>query len=73
MGLKQACPNGGGQISCQDPKSPNACAKLSTLLVDGSPCAFGGMCMSGKWQPGSLDTVNMYGTRPFFSLEVEPL
>jgi len=41
MGLKQACPaknDKSCQISCQDPTNAGACIRLTSLLVDGSPC-----------------------------------
>ncbi|KAH8834846.1 zinc metalloprotease [Flagelloscypha sp. PMI_526] len=57
MGLQNVCPNRSDntcQVSCQDPKKPNSCFVLNSLLVDGSPCGFGGSCVNGKCQAGSL-------------------
>lgn len=57
MGLSQACPNRGDatcQISCQDPTQSNQCILLSSLLIDGSPCGYGGTCYQGQCQSGSL-------------------
>ena len=44
MGLQAACPDHSDQscqISCQDPTNSQACIRLTSLLIDGSPC---GMC-----------------------------
>ncbi|KIL71088.1 hypothetical protein M378DRAFT_183602 [Amanita muscaria Koide BX008] len=64
MGYNTSCPNRGDtscQVSCQDPKNSNTCVLLGTLLVDGSPCGYGGMCSSGNCQSGSvLDTVKAW-------------
>jgi len=64
MGLNASCPNRGDtscQVSCQDPKNTNTCLLLGTLLVDGSPCGYGGTCSSGKCQKGSLmDTIKAW-------------
>ncbi|KII86485.1 hypothetical protein PLICRDRAFT_44079 [Plicaturopsis crispa FD-325 SS-3] len=57
MNLQQACPNQNDktcQVSCVDPSHPNQCVSLQSQLIDGSPCGFGGMCMKGNCQPGSL-------------------
>ncbi|KAF8736654.1 hypothetical protein AX14_014221 [Amanita brunnescens Koide BX004] len=57
MGLNTSCPNHGDtscQVSCQDPTKANTCVILGALLVDGSPCGYGGTCSSGKCQPGSV-------------------
>ncbi|ESK98122.1 zinc metalloprotease [Moniliophthora roreri MCA 2997] len=67
MGLKNACPNRGDntcQISCQDPQRANSCVLLSSLLIDGSPCGYGGTCVSGRCQSGSLlDTAKAWYTQ----------
>ncbi|KAF8640719.1 hypothetical protein AX17_000371 [Amanita inopinata Kibby_2008] len=67
MGLKDACPNHGDtscQVSCQDPTKSNTCVLLGTLLVDGSPCGYGGTCSSGKCEAGSLmDIVKAWYTQ----------
>ncbi|TFK76635.1 hypothetical protein BDN72DRAFT_872 [Pluteus cervinus] len=64
MGLKQACPNRGDntcQVSCQDPNKTNQCVLLTSLLIDGSPCGFGGTCVAGKCQAaGFLDTAKAW-------------
>jgi len=57
MGLQAACPNRNDQsckVSCQDPTTPNQCVVLDTLLIDGSPCGYGGTCLNGTCESGSL-------------------
>ncbi|KAJ7071593.1 zinc metalloprotease, partial [Mycena amicta] len=57
MNLTQACPNQGSgtcQVSCQDPKQTDQCIVLTALLVDGSPCGYGGVCASGQCQSNGL-------------------
>ncbi|KIM48454.1 hypothetical protein M413DRAFT_440195 [Hebeloma cylindrosporum] len=67
MGLKSACPDRNDQscqISCQDPTNSAACIRLTSLLIDGSPCGFGGTCLSGKCQSaGFLDTAKAWYTQ----------
>jgi len=67
MNLKQACPNRGDQtcqISCQDPTRANQCILLSSLLIDGSPCGYGGTCIQGQCQSGSIfDTAKAWYTQ----------
>ncbi|KAJ7585607.1 Metallo-peptidase family M12-domain-containing protein [Mycena floridula] len=67
MGLKEECPNRSDntcQISCQDPTRSNQCILLSSLLIDGSPCGYGGMCSQGKCMTGSLfDTAKAWYTQ----------
>jgi hypothetical protein len=49
MNLSEPCPDKSDQscqISCKDPRQANVCVRLTSLLVDGSPC---GMCLSGSW------------------------
>ncbi|KAL0067913.1 hypothetical protein AAF712_005081 [Marasmius tenuissimus] len=55
MGLKEACkqPQGTCELVCQDPKSSNSCVKLSTLMVDGSPCGYAGTCENGQCKNAS--------------------
>lgn len=63
MGLQAACPDHSDQcqISCQDPTNSQECIRLTSLLIDGSPCGFGGTCLSGKCQAaGLLDTVKAW-------------
>ncbi|KAF8971590.1 zinc metalloprotease [Flammula alnicola] len=64
MGLKDACPDQNDQtcqISCQDPTNSGACIRLTSLLIDGSPCGFGGTCLAGKCQSaGLLDTAKAW-------------
>ncbi|KAF9480428.1 zinc metalloprotease [Pholiota conissans] len=64
MGLQKACPDQNDQscqISCQDPSNSGACIRLTSLLIDGSPCGFGGTCISGKCQSaGFLDTAKAW-------------
>ncbi|KAF9560200.1 zinc metalloprotease, partial [Agrocybe pediades] len=53
MGLKDACPDHNDQscqISCQDPSNSRGCIRLSSLLIDGSPCGYAGTCLKGKCQ-----------------------
>ncbi|KAK7688106.1 hypothetical protein QCA50_008476 [Cerrena zonata] len=67
MNLKKAC--GGSndkscQVSCQDPNTANQCVILQSTLVDGSPCGYGGTCLSGNCQTGSfLDTAKAWYTQ----------
>lgn len=67
MGLKDACPSRGDtscQLSCQDPTKVNQCVALTSLLIDGSPCGYGGTCLSGKCQSsGFLDTAKAWYTQ----------
>lgn len=37
------------QVSCQDPRTPNQCIVLQTLLVDGSPCGAHNMTYRGEF------------------------
>jgi len=64
LGLKAACPNQNDQtcqIMCQDPTDSQQCIQLTSLLIDGSPCGFGGTCLSGKCQAaGFLDTAKAW-------------
>jgi len=64
MGLQAACPNHNDQscqILCQDPTNSQECIQLTSLLIDGSPCGFGGTCLSGKCQAaGFLDTAKAW-------------
>jgi len=56
LGLTRACPGKNDrscQVSCQDPITANQCVVLQTQLVDGSPCGYGGTCLSGSCQSGS--------------------
>jgi len=57
MNLTTACPTQSSstcQVSCQDPTQSNQCILLTALLVDGSPCGYGGVCASGKCQSSGL-------------------
>ncbi|KAJ4471382.1 Metallo-peptidase family M12-domain-containing protein [Lentinula edodes] len=56
MGLTTGCSNHQNtcQITCQDPNNSNSCIQLASLLVDGSPCGYGGTCSSGACRPGSI-------------------
>ncbi|KAF5313985.1 hypothetical protein D9611_006909 [Ephemerocybe angulata] len=64
MNLTQACPvtsDQSCQISCKDPTTPNFCITLKALLVDGSPCGYGGSCAQGKCKSGPLlDTIKSW-------------
>ncbi|KAF9652066.1 hypothetical protein BDM02DRAFT_3162133 [Thelephora ganbajun] len=56
LGLTKACPTKNDrscQVSCQDPRTANQCVVLQTQLVDGSPCGYGGTCLSGNCHSGS--------------------
>ncbi|TBU37369.1 Metallo-peptidase family M12B Reprolysin-like-domain-containing protein [Dichomitus squalens] len=56
MGLSKACPSNDDkscQVSCQDPNNSNQCVVLQSALIDGSPCGYGGTCISGNCKPGS--------------------
>ncbi|KAJ3512734.1 hypothetical protein NLJ89_g3351 [Agrocybe chaxingu] len=67
MGLRAACPDRNDQscqISCQDPTNSAACIRLTSLLIDGSPCGFGGSCIAGRCQSaGFLDTAKAWYTQ----------
>ncbi|KAI0307527.1 Metallo-peptidase family M12-domain-containing protein [Multifurca ochricompacta] len=57
MNLQEACPSRNDQsckVSCQDPTTLNQCVLLDSLLIDGSPCGYGGTCLKGTCQSGSL-------------------
>ncbi|KAH9043794.1 Metallo-peptidase family M12-domain-containing protein [Lactarius pseudohatsudake] len=57
LNLQSACPNRNDQsckVSCQDPTTPNQCVQLDSLLIDGSPCGYGGTCLNGTCQSGSV-------------------
>lgn len=57
LGLTRACPaknDRSCQVSCQDPRTANQCIVLQTQLVDGSPCGYGGTCLSGSCHNGSI-------------------
>ncbi|KAJ7630404.1 zinc metalloprotease [Roridomyces roridus] len=57
MNLTRACPSQSSdscQVSCQDPTQANQCILLSAMLVDGSPCGYGGVCASAKCQSSGL-------------------
>ncbi|KAJ7771946.1 zinc metalloprotease, partial [Mycena maculata] len=59
MNLTSGCPNQSSatcQVSCQDPTQANQCILLTALLVDGSPCGYGGVCATGKCQSAGLIT-----------------
>jgi len=64
LNLTKACPNPSDstcQVSCQDPTRSDQCILLTSLLIDGSPCGYGGMCSSGKCQTGNiLDTAKAW-------------
>ncbi|KAF7367419.1 Zinc metalloprotease [Mycena sanguinolenta] len=67
MNLTKACPNQSSQtcqVSCQDPTQSNQCILLTALLVDGSPCGYGGVCASGNCQSnGLLSTAKAWFTQ----------
>lgn len=64
MNLTTGCSNRNDQtcqISCQDPSNSNQCVLLSSLLIDGSPCGYGGTCQSGSCKSGSaIDTAKAW-------------
>lgn len=66
LGLTKACPaknDRSCQVSCQDPRTANQCVVLQTQLVDGSPCGYGGTCISGSCHSGSAwDTFKAWYT-----------
>ena len=56
MNLTKACPSNNDkscQVSCQDPSNSNQCVVLQSTLIDGSPCGYGGTCISGNCKPGT--------------------
>ncbi|KAH9177006.1 Metallo-peptidase family M12-domain-containing protein [Lactarius sanguifluus] len=64
LNLQSACPNRNDRsckVSCQDPTTPNQCVQLDSLLIDGSPCGYGGTCLNGTCQSGSaFDTAKAW-------------
>lgn len=57
LNLTTACPStssGTCQISCQDPRNPSQCVVLNSQLIDGSPCGYGGTCLTGNCQAGTF-------------------
>ncbi|CAL1697050.1 unnamed protein product [Somion occarium] len=66
MNLSRACNSQNDrscQVSCQDPRVFNQCVILQSTLIDGSPCGYGGTCVSGNCQSGSfLDTAKSWYT-----------
>lgn len=66
LGLTKACPTKNDrscQVSCQDPRTTNQCIVLQTQLADGSPCGYGGTCLSGTCHSGSAwDTFKAWYT-----------
>jgi hypothetical protein len=63
MGLQAACPahQKTCQISCQDPTNSQECITLTSLLIDGSPCGYGGTCVTGNCQAaGFLETAKAW-------------
>lgn len=57
MNLTSACTRNAGdtcQVNCEDPTKSNQCVVLSSNLIDGSPCGYGGMCYSGKCKSGNV-------------------
>lgn len=55
MGLQKACPSQDTScfVTCQDPAVNRQCTILQTVLIDGSPCGYGGHCYRGTCKPGS--------------------
>ncbi|PVG00697.1 hypothetical protein CPB86DRAFT_754147 [Serendipita vermifera] len=57
LNLTKACPSNSEatcQVSCQDPRNPSQCIVLNSQLVDGSPCGYGGTCISGNCRAGTF-------------------
>lgn len=40
-------------VVCKTPNATNMCTELQTVLIDGSPCGYGGHCYSGVCKAGS--------------------
>ncbi|GMK53918.1 hypothetical protein CspeluHIS016_0105040 [Cutaneotrichosporon spelunceum] len=56
LNLTQACDARDDQscyVTCKDPKVANQCTILQTVLINGSPCGYGGHCYNGTCSPGS--------------------
>lgn len=56
LNLTQACDSRNDQscyVTCKDPMVANQCTILQTVLIDGSPCGYGGHCYNGTCNPGS--------------------
>ncbi|TRM62928.1 Metallo-peptidase family M12B Reprolysin-like-domain-containing protein [Schizophyllum amplum] len=66
MNLTRSCPDHSDntcRVSCQDPNNSNGCVVLTSNVIDGSPCGYGGTCASGKCIQGSvLDTAKAWYT-----------
>lgn len=66
MNLSEPCPDKSDQscqISCKDPRQSNVCVRLTSLLVDGSLCGYGGTCISGRCQSaGFIETAKAWYT-----------
>ncbi|KAL1920889.1 uncharacterized protein VTP21DRAFT_11524 [Calcarisporiella thermophila] len=46
-------------VVCTDPTSGHNCLQLNGFFIDGTPCGYGGMCVHGQCQPGSIiNTIN---------------
>lgn len=56
LNLTEACDSRDDQscyVTCKDPLVANQCTILQTVLIDGSPCGYGGHCYNGTCSPGS--------------------
>jgi len=62
MNLTKACSAKNDRsclVTCQDPSASNRCVILETQLIDGSPCGYGGTCLSGSCKSGSWQATFM--------------
>jgi len=56
LGLKKACGQKNDRtctVACKDPKNDHLCQLLQAVLIDGSPCGYGGRCYNGSCKSGS--------------------
>ncbi|KAG7093935.1 hypothetical protein E1B28_007569 [Marasmius oreades] len=63
LGLQQACPQSQNscELTCQNPNSSNSCVRLSSLMIDGSPCGLAGTCQNGQCKSGNwLDAAKQW-------------
>ncbi|KAF9269036.1 zinc metalloprotease [Marasmius fiardii PR-910] len=63
MGLREACPQSQNtcELTCQNPNATNSCIRLSSPMIDGSPCGLAGTCVGGQCRSGNwLDAAKQW-------------